>query len=171
MAFIPALCAFARRRPADGAGPPTKMATRTAAQMEDCAVFPRIREITDAFGARLQISVEAHPTGALVVFDRPDRTSYPSAVLDGYGVEVLCGYIMAARLALPYDLPDEIVDGPFAVSFALVRTDQVSLTMQQKGARPAFEIPAPFWDRLYAELCVVIAHAREIGRRSARRLQ
>lgn len=151
--------------------PPAQTATQMAAQMENCAVFPRIREITDAFGARLQVSVEAHPTGALVVFDRPDRTAYPSAVLDGYGVEVLCGYIMAARLALPYDLPDEIVDGPFAASFALARTEQVAVVMRQKGSRPHFEIPAPFWDRLYAELCVVIAHTRELGRRSTRRLQ
>lgn len=134
-------------------------------------MFPRIREITDAFGARLRVSVEAHPAGALVVFDRPDRRHYPSAVLDGYGAEVLCGYIMAARLALPNDLPDEIVDGPFASCFGLARGDQITLVMKQKGTRHDFEIPAPFWDRLYAELCVVIAHSRELGRRATKRLQ
>ena len=134
-------------------------------------MFPRIREITDAFGARLRVSIEAHPTGALIVFDRPDRKHYGTAVLDGYGVEVLCGYIMAARLALPHDLPDEVVDGPFAACFGLARGDQIALVMKQTGAHKDFEIPAPFWDRLYAELCVVIAHSRELGRRAAKRLQ
>ena len=134
-------------------------------------MFPRIREITDAFGARLRVSVEAHPTGALVVFDRPDRKNYSTAVLDHYGVEVFCGYIIAARLALPNDLADEFVDGPFAASFGLERGDHVALVMKQTGARHDFAIPAPFWDRLYAELCVVIAHSRELGRRATKRLQ
>jgi hypothetical protein len=134
-------------------------------------VFPRIREITDAFGERLRISVEAHPTGAMVVFDRPDRDIYPQAVLDGYGAEVLCGYIMAARLALPNTLPDECVDGPFASRFGLSTGDSFALVLAQKGARRNFEIPAPFWDRLYAELCVVVAHSRELGRRAAATLQ
>jgi len=134
-------------------------------------VFPRIREITDAFGARLRISVEAHPLGVLVVFDRPDRTSYASAVLDNYGAEVLCGYIMAARLALPNDLPDELVDGPFPACFALMRGENVALVMKQQNSPHDFVIPSPFWDRLYAELCVVIAHARELGRRATTRLQ
>jgi hypothetical protein len=139
--------------------------------MEESAVFPRIREITDAFGARLRVSVEAHPSGALVLFDRPDHERYPQAVLDGYGAEVLCGYIIAARLALPDSLPDEIVDGQFASRFTLAHDDTVAVVMMQKNGRRAFAIPAPFWDRLYAELCVVIAHSRELGRRSATRLQ
>lgn len=134
-------------------------------------MFPRIREITDAFGARLRISVEAHPAGALVLFDRPDRDRYPQAILDGYGAEVLCGYIMAARLALPHPLPDERVDGAFAACFSLAQADKVCLVLTQKDERTGFEIPALFWDRLYAELSVVIAHSRELGRRSACRLQ
>lgn len=133
-------------------------------------MFPRIREITDAFGACLRVSVDAHPSGALIVFDRPDRMRYPTAVLDGYGAEVLCGYIMAARLALPNDLPEETVDGPFASRFGLEQGDRTALIVKQSGARHDFEIPAPFWDRLYAELCVVIAHSREIGRRRAPQL-
>jgi hypothetical protein len=133
-------------------------------------VFPRIREITDAFGARLRVSIEAHPTGALVVFDRPDRTGYPRAVLDGYGAEVLCGYIIAARLALPNALPDEIVDGPFAARFSLAFEDKVAVAMVGKRGGDRFDLPAPFWDRLYAELCVIIAHARELTRRAAGRV-
>ncbi len=133
-------------------------------------MFPRIREITDAFGARLRVSIEAHPTGALVLFERPDIEHCPSAMLDGYGTEVLCGYLIAARLALPNPLPDETVDGPFAARFRLVQDDTVAVRMMQKRACEQFEFPAPFWDRLYAELCVVIAHSRELGRRSEQRL-
>ena len=32
------------------------------------------------------------------------------------------------------------------------------------------KIPAPFWDKLYAELCMVLAHARELSRGSAQRV-
>lgn len=134
-------------------------------------VFPRIREITDSFGARLRVSVEAHPAGALVVFERPDRVQYPQAMLDGYGAEVLCGYIMAARLALPNSLPDETVDGAFASCFSLAQIDQAALLLTQKNTARPFEIPSQFWDRLYAELSVIIAHSRELSRRSAYRLQ
>jgi len=141
------------------------------AHIEDRAVFPRIREITDAFGGRLRISVEAHPAGALVLFERTDRAQYPQAMLDGYGAEVLCGYIMAARLALPNPLPDETVDGAFASRFSLAQTDKVSLVLTQKDPRAPFEIPSQFWDRLYAELSIIIAHTRELSRRSPYRLQ
>jgi len=141
------------------------------APIEDTAVFPRIREITDAFGGRLRISVEAHPAGALVLFERTDRAAYPQAMLDGYGAEVLCGYIMAARLALPNPLPEETVDGAFASCFSLTQTDKVSLVLTQKDRRASFEIPSQFWDRLYAELSIIIAHSRELSRRSAYRLQ
>jgi hypothetical protein len=133
-------------------------------------VFPRIREIIDAGGSRLRISVEAHPSGALVLFDRPDRTPYPQAMLDGYGAEVLCGYIMAARLTLPNPLPDETVDGIFAARFSLIPTGTVALALTQTGGRTVFEIPPQFWDLLYVELSVVIAHSREHGRRSGARL-
>ncbi|WP_010219809.1 hypothetical protein [Sphingomonas sp. PAMC 26621] len=106
-----------------------------------------------------------------MLFDRPDRARYPQAALDGYGAEVLCGYIMAARLALPNPIPDEIVDGAFASRFSLSHRDVVSLVLTQTGARARFEIPPQFWDRLYAELSVVIAHSRELGRRSTYQLQ
>lgn len=132
-------------------------------------MFPRIREIMDPCGGRLRVSVEPHPSGALVLFDRPDRARYPQAALDGYGVEVLCGYIMAARLALPNPLPDETVDGAFAARFSLAQHGTTSLVLT--GALATFEIPPQFWDLLYAELSVIVAHSRELGRRSAYRLQ
>ncbi|MFM9977372.1 MAG: hypothetical protein ACKVOP_04915 [Sphingomonadaceae bacterium] len=134
-------------------------------------MFPRVREITDAFGGCLRISAEVHPSGALVHIERPDRERYAAAVLDGYGAEVLAGYIMAARLALPNPLPDEIVDGSFPLRFSLRQAEQVSLILTQGSADRDFQIPSPFWDRLYAELSLVNAHTRELGRRRTCRLQ
>jgi len=132
-------------------------------------LFPRIREITDAFGSRLRVSVEEHPAGALVVLERPDVSGRPRVLLDGYGVDVLSGYIMSARLAVPHALPDEQVDGKFGTRFALALQPAACLGLKQQG-ETALDIPAPFWDRLYAELCLVTAHARELGRRAETRL-
>lgn len=132
-------------------------------------MFPRIREITDAFGGRLRVSVEEHPSGALVVLERPDLAGRPRVLLDGYGVDILGGYIMSARLSVPHPLPDEHVDGTFATRFALGLEPSATLSLSQDGAA-ALEIAAPFWDRLYAELCLVAAHARELARRAEARV-
>ncbi len=133
-------------------------------------MFPRIREITDAFGSRLRVSVEEHPGGALVVLDRPDAPGRPRAMLDGYGTEVLTGYVMSARLSASQGLPEEYVDGPFATCFRLETDPRSALTLSQSSARQPLEIPAPFWDRLYAELCLIGAHARELARRADARV-
>ena len=128
-------------------------------------MFPRIREITDEFGARLRVSVEEHPSGALIVLERPDERGRPRALLDGYGVEVLAGFLMSARLSVPVGLPEERIDGTFAACFRLELDPAASLVLTQSCTKGPLEIPAPFWDRLYAELCLVTAFARELGRR------
>jgi len=128
-------------------------------------VFPRVREITDALGSRLQVSVDTHASGALVSLELPDQRGRPSVRLDGYGSEVLWGYIMSARLALPGGLPEERVGGAVPSRLSLVREPRVAIVMTQADLERPFEIPATFWDRLYAELCVVNAHARALGRR------
>jgi len=133
-------------------------------------LFPRIREITDALGDRLRLSVEEHPSGALIVLERPDLPECSRVLLDGYGADVLAGYIMSARLSVPHPLPDELVDGAFGMQFHLLLDPCVALALRQPGESEALEIPAPFWDRLYAELCVVGAHARELSRRAEARI-
>lgn len=132
-------------------------------------MFPRIREITDAFGGRLRVSVEEHPSGALIVLERPDIASRPRVMLDGYGVDVLAGYIMSARLSVPHELPDEHVDGTFATRFQLGLDPCAMVSLSQIGSE-VLEITAPFWDRFYAELCLVSAHARELVRRADARV-
>jgi hypothetical protein len=129
-------------------------------------VFPRIREITDAMGARLRIIVEAHPGGAMITLERPGQHRQDKAMLDLYAAEVLWGYIMSARLALPGDLPDERIESSFQTRLSLRHEPSVGLMITQSCMERPFEIPATFWDRLYAELCVANAHARELGRRA-----
>jgi len=131
-------------------------------------LFPRIREITDAFGARLRVGVEEHPDGALAVIERHDLAGRPRVALDSYGVEVLAGYIVSARLSASHPHPDEYVDGPLATRFRLALEPGAALVLHQ-GER-VLEIPSPFWDRLYAELGLVAAHAREFSRRVQLRL-
>lgn len=89
----------------------------------------------------------------------------PRALLDGYGAEVLAGYVMAARLALPQGLADECMGGAFPSRLRMVHKPGVALVITQAGLERPFTISSTFWDRLYAESCIVLAHARELGRR------
>ena len=127
----------------------------------------RIRELTDPFGLRLRVSVERHPKGALVALERYDLTGAPRVLLDGYGAELLSGFIMAGRLALPHPLPDERCSGAFPFVLSLTHEPKVSIRIRQDEGGDTLEIPAPFWDKLYAELCLVIPHAREFTRSAA----
>jgi hypothetical protein len=136
--------------------------------LKECSVFPRIREIVDPFGLRLRVCVEPHLTGALVSIERPDLSSNPRICLDPYGAEILSGYIMASRLALPHDLPGESVRGAFACELRFLREPKVSIELEQAGQGALLDIPATFWDKLYAELCLVIPHVRELGRTAVR---
>jgi len=127
-------------------------------------MFSRIREITDPYGMMLRVSVEPHPVGALVSLERSDQTDQPGVVLDCYGAEVLSGYIMAARLAVPNPLPEERCGGRFPSQLRLTQAPDTLIEIHQGEFGRHFEIPALFWDKLYAELCMVVAHARELGR-------
>ena len=127
----------------------------------------RIREITDPFGMRLRISVERHPRGALIALERHDLPGRPRVTLDGYGGELLSGFIMAARLALPHPLADEHCEGSFPARLSLSHAPKVSIAIHQDESDQAIDIPAPCWDKLYAELCLVIPHAREFTRNAA----
>lgn len=135
--------------------------------MHDNSLFSRVRDITDAMGSRLRLSVEPDPCGARVVLEQPDARGCPRAVLDGYGAEVLAAYIMAARLALPQGLPDEWIGGAFSARLRLSHKPGVALVITQADLERPFGISATFWDRLYAELCILVAHARELGRRGS----
>lgn len=132
-------------------------------------LFPRIRDIVDHVGTRLRVSIDACPDGALTVIEDPARPGTPRVLLDACGTELLGGYIMSARLALSSGLPDEFTAGAFAASFHLAHDPEPAIVIRQPdGGR--FAIPATFWDKLYAELCMVIAHSRRFDREPTVRL-
>ena len=124
----------------------------------------RAREITDALGSRLKVGIEPQPQGPITILERPDLRGTPRAALDGYGVEVLWGYIMAARLAGANPLPDECTDGTCATRLRLNREPRAAIAIIQANLERPFEIPSTFWDQLYAELSLVTAHLRALGR-------
>jgi hypothetical protein len=132
-------------------------------------VFPRVRDIIDGVGTRLRVSMDAYAAGALIVIEDPAAPGASRIVLDAYGTELLGGYIMSARLALPYDLPDEYTEGAWAARFRLVQSPEPAIVIAQDEGR-TFTIAAPFWDRLYAELCMVVAHTRRLTPRESVRV-
>lgn len=122
----------------------------------------RARAILDPQGGRLNIGVEAQPHGPVVVLERPGVRGRPRAVLDTYGAELLWGYLLSARLAGEHGLPDECSDGACTTRLRLAVRPDPTIFLIQAGLERPFELPAVFWDRLHAELCLVLAHVRAL---------
>jgi len=133
-------------------------------------VFPRIREIIDESGHRLRVSVDLDKGGALVTLELPDWPDTPRVVLDPHGAELLGSYLMSARLALPHGLPDEDVERGLAHRLRLVVAPSPLIEVIQSMAASPFQIPARYWDKLYAELCLVVAHTRDLAWRAPLRV-
>lgn len=122
---------------------------------------PRIREIIDATGIRLRVTIEAGGRGPSIALARPDLGA--EVRLDIHGADLLCGYLVAARLAGRQQLPDEVSCGPLAAIFSLTHDPVVRVEIRRHLLDDAvLTIPATMWDRLYAELCIVAAHARAL---------
>ena len=120
----------------------------------------RIRELSDTTGVRIRVSIDDSWSGLVVVLERPDLPAPQSAVLDAYGAEMLAGYIMAARLALPDALGSEQVDGLWAAELSLLQDIDDIILVRQTEAGRSIALPFAFWDRLYAELCLLIPRVR-----------
>lgn len=127
-------------------------------------MYARTRDIEDALGTRLRVSVAPHPDGAMVTLERRDQLHRPSILLSLYGAEILSGFLMSARLSMPEAMPDEAAEGRFSARFHLDCAPAARVVVEQEDAFPLI-IDAPLWDRLYAELCLVTAHGRELARR------
>tara|TARA_R110000787_G_scaffold130220_4_gene242170 strand:+ start:182 stop:583 length:402 start_codon:yes stop_codon:yes gene_type:complete len=127
-------------------------------------MFTRTRDIGDDAGARLRISVAPHPAGAMVTLERRDQRHRPSIWLNLYGAEILSGFLMAARLSVPHPMPDEIAESACPTRFRLDCSPAAQVIVEQDEAFPLI-IGSALWDRLYAELCLVTAHGRELARR------
>lgn len=129
-------------------------------------VVARVREIIDALGSRVRIGVERHAFGGLVALERPDRRGCPRVLLDIYGAEILSAYIMSARLSADRALAEEVVAGAYPLHIQLDHQPAPLLRLVDADDT-RLELPAPIWDRLYAELNIAVAHVRELDRRSA----
>ncbi|MGN6376104.1 MAG: hypothetical protein ACTHMG_11180 [Sphingomonas sp.] len=125
--------------------------------------FSRAREIIDATGLRLQVALQSSPGGAVIRLHRPDVEGEPLVLLDAYGAELLSGYLMAARLAVPGALPAEEIAGSGGVRLQLVSEPVTRIDILCAG-QAVLAIPAGMWDRLFAELCIIGAHARAWAR-------
>ena len=122
---------------------------------------PRIREIIDATGIRLRVTIEAGAFGPAIYLARTDVAA--EIRLDMHGADLLCGYLVAARLAGRQQLADESSCGPMPAIFSLTHDPVVRVEVRRHLLdEAALTIPATMWDRLYAELCIVGAHARAL---------
>lgn len=128
-------------------------------------VYRRTRDIEDSLGTCLRISISSHPRGAVVTLKRMDLPDQPIVMFTLYGVELLTGFIMAARLSVPGTMPDEVAEGLFPVHFHLSNGAEPAIIVEQYGEGETISIGSTLWDRLYAELCLVTAHRRELMRR------
>lgn len=123
---------------------------------------PRIREIIDATGIRLRVTIDTGARGPSIRLSRPDLDA--EVRLDTHGADLLCGFLVAARLAGRQQLPDETSFGPLAATFSLTHDPVVRIEVRRHLLDDAMlTIPSTMWDRLYAELCIVGAHARALG--------
>ncbi|WP_010161061.1 MULTISPECIES: hypothetical protein [unclassified Sphingomonas] len=122
--------------------------------------FPRVREIVDALGLRVRLYAERHPAGARIMVQRPDVAGQPQATLDLHGAEVLWGFLMSARLAVPGVLPDERIFGTWSATLRLVSEPVSRIELETDRTGPPLWIPCTLWDCLFAELCLILAHGR-----------
>lgn len=130
-------------------------------------MYSRTRDIESRKGACLRISMSARSNGAVVMLERRDQPHRPSAQLSLFGAEILSGFLMSARLSAPHPMPDEETDTPYAARFHLDCAPDVRVVIEQEERFP-LAIDAQLWDRLYAELCLVIAHGRALAHRQDR---
>lgn len=123
----------------------------------------RVREMEDAFGMVMTLSVEPHPGGATILIERCDTQQM--VVMDAYGAEILAAMLLLARMNSPDPVPDEQLDGRFPLHIALIVEPSPQIVIVANDGSD-IQIPVHLWDRLYLELMLASAHAREMERRS-----
>lgn len=133
-------------------------------------MYSRLRELDDPFGTCLRIGVAVHPDGALLSLQRRDGEARAPVLLTLHGAELLLGFLHSARLVAPGAIPEESSNGAFPVRLRLIDDQEPVILLEQRGRvraphRATLILPSPLWDRLYAELLLATAHARELERR------
>jgi hypothetical protein len=82
--------------------------------------------------------------------------------LDLYGAELLAGFLMSARLAAIGELSDERCNGNYPLRLRHYATGgNVRIELEQFGER--LILARNLWDRLYAELQLMLAHGRHLA--------
>ncbi|WP_145206464.1 hypothetical protein [Sphingobium sp. B2] len=127
----------------------------------DSVATRRVREMEDAFGMTLTLSVEPYPGGATILIERCDTQQ--SIMMDAYGAEILAAMLLLARMNSPDPVPDEHLGGRFPLHIALVVDPAPHVTVLDRDGA-LLRLPVHLWDRLYLELTLACAHAREMAR-------
>lgn len=124
----------------------------------------RIRDIKHASGKVLRIGLDRDggEDSMIIQLSDPLEPSGAPVLLDLYGAELLAGFVMSARLALAGDLAEEQCGGTLGCRLRLRRGAGETAIELTQGAKP-LRVPAPLWDRLYAELMLVLAHGRHLA--------
>ncbi|GAA4009833.1 hypothetical protein GCM10022280_03610 [Sphingomonas swuensis] len=124
----------------------------------------RIRDIVHASGRRLRIGLDRGSADEAMVIQLsdPERPGKEPVLLDLYGAELLAGFLMNARLATRGELADEMCGGLLGCRLRLA-SDGGEAAVELFQHAEALRVPQPFWDRLYAELTLALAHGRHLA--------
>lgn len=128
----------------------------------------RVRDIIHRDGRRLRIGFSSGlgGDGPVIRLGDPGRNGAGTIMLDLYGGELLAAFLMGARLSRLGELADERCNGDFPLHLRLsARGGEMRVEIDQLGHR--LDLAQPLWDRLYAELQLVLAHGRQLGRMTA----
>lgn len=91
--------------------------------------------------------------------------------MDGYGAEILAAVLLMARMrcadAMDETVMEEHVSGRFPMTIAL-REEPTPLITVITADDEQIAFPVHIWDRLYLELTLACAHAREMAVRGAK---
>jgi hypothetical protein len=123
----------------------------------------RVRDIIHPVGGRLRIVLDREPGTAAPIgrLSDPGRPERPVILLDGLGLDLLAGFLLNAGLADHGRLADEESQSDWPLRLRLVdEQGRASVVLYQEKRMLA--VPDVFWDRLYGELLLVVAHARHM---------
>lgn len=125
----------------------------------------RVRDILHPSGCQLRIGLDRGLAGEpmMVQLSDPASRGTQPILLDLYGTELLAGFVMSARLAaIRGGLADERCDGLLPCEFRLVGKGRAAVIELRQQAE-SLAVPQQFWDRLYAELMLALAHGRHLA--------
>ena len=124
----------------------------------------RVRDIIHRDGRRIRIALAPREggDGPLIRLSDPNRANGGTIMLDLYGADLLAGFLMSARLSKLGELSDERCNGDCPLRLRLSAVGgEARIELDQLGQR--LVVGRPLWDRVYAELQMVLAHGRHLG--------